>query len=179
MPDNSYYSTTAWQPEQNSRPRRRGQLEQRSRSFRFQWAAGQKLSKEYVSDVVPGDFLETWPPGQDEDTNWYVEQGRGKEKKRVPIAWINYESIRWATLPSSSWLWLILKGFAKVIIFGGGALLLLQLLEIVFLSGRNPAPYITEFFLPALLYVGAPCAAVWGGGKLHGALLPQLDLQRP
>ena len=164
MPDNSYYSTTAWQPEQNSRPRRRGQLEQRSRSFRFQWAAGQKLSKEYVSDVVPGDFLETWPPGQDEDTNWYVEQGRGKEKKRVPIAWINYESIRWATLPSSSWLWLILKGFAKVIIFGGGALLLLQLLEIVFLSGRNPAPYITEFFLPALLYVGAPCAAVWGGG---------------
>lgn len=53
MPESSYYSTTAWQPERDSRPRRRGQLDKPSRSFRFQWTTGQKLSKDYVPDLVP------------------------------------------------------------------------------------------------------------------------------
>lgn len=160
------------QPGLDEKPRRRGQLDIRSRSFRFQWAAGEKLSKGYVPDVVPGDFLETWPPGQDEDSNWYIEKGHGKEKKKVPIAWINQESIRWATLPSSSWRWLISKAFAKFILLGGGALLLLQLLEAVFLSDRNPTPYIKEFFIPALVYVGGPCAVVWSGVSLIERLFP-------
>jgi len=86
MAETAYYSQTAWDPERDERPRRRGQLDTRSKNFRFQWAAGQKLPKQYLPDVVPGDFMETWPPGQDEDTNWYVEKGSGKEKNKEPIA---------------------------------------------------------------------------------------------
>lgn len=179
MPESSYYSPTAWHPEQDTRPRHRGHLEKRSRGFRLQWAAGQKLDKEYVPDVVPGDYLETWTPGQDEDTNWYVEEGRGEEKKRVPVAWINQESIRWATLPRSSWRWLILKGFAKVILFGGGFLLFLQLVDVVFFSGRNPAQYLVEFFYPALSYVGVPCVAIWATISLIEHLFPSWIYKDP
>ncbi len=172
MADSTYYSPTAWQPGRDEKLRHRGQLDTRSRSFRFQWAAGQKLSKEYVTDVVPGDFLEIWPPGQGEDTNWYVGNGRGKEKGKAPIAWINHDSIRFATLPSSSWRWLLLKAFAKVILLAGGALLLLQLLDVVFLSDRNPVSYINGFFIPSLIYVGGPCVLVWSGVGLIERLFP-------
>src|SRR5690554_6500567 len=153
-----YYRATAWRSDQDTRPRRRGQLEQRSRSFRFQWAAGLKLSKEYVSDLVPGDFLETWPPGQDEDTNWYVGEGRGGGKKRVPTARINQESIRWATLPSSSWCWLVVKGFAKFLSTIGLGFITLASISMVFMLGRSWQSVFLDSYLPVVIYVGGPSA---------------------
>jgi hypothetical protein len=172
MAETAYYSQTAWDPERDERPRRRGQLDARSKNFRFQWAAGQKLPKQYLPDVVPGDFLETWPPGQDEDTNWYVEKGSGKEKNKEPIAWINQESIRYATLPSSSWRWLILKALAKFTVLAGIPLLLLNFLFVVFVLGAPPGPHILKFVIPALMYVGGPCALIWSGVNLIERLFP-------
>lgn len=164
MAESTYYSSTAWQPERDEDTRRRGQLDTRSRSFRFQWAAGQKLSKDYVRDLVPGDFLETWPPGQDEDTNWYVDQGNGKTKSKVPIAWINQESIRYATLPSSSWRWLLLKIFAKFSLILGGGLLFLTFLSVTFFMSDtdiDKRQLFEEGFLPIIVYGGGGCALIW------------------
>lgn len=175
MAESTYYSPTAWQSGREEKPGRRGQLDTRSRSFRFQWAAGQKLPKEYIRDLVPGDFLETWPPGQDEDTNWYVEQGYGKEKRKVPIAWVNQESIRWATLPSSSWRWLLLKVFAKFTLILGAAGILLASLSIALFvddSDIEKRQLFVEGFLPMIVYGGGGCALIWGAISLIERLFP-------
>lgn len=124
MSEGSYYSPTAWQPERESRPRRRGQLDKRSRSFRFQWAVGQKLAKDYVPDLVPAGFLRTWHA---KNIDADIELGernaqrlRDERKCDKPIGWIDHESIRYATLPNSSWRWLLLKVFAKFTLILGG-----------------------------------------------------------
>jgi len=174
-----YYRATAWQPERESLPRRRGQMDRRSRSFRFQWTAGQKLSKDYVPDLVPGDFLETWPPGQDEDTNWYVEEGRGREKKRVPMAWINQESIRWATLPSSSWRWLIVKGFAKFLSTIGLGFITLASISMVFMLGRSWQSVFLDSYLPVVIYVGGPSALIWATITLIESFFPSWIYKDP
>ena len=123
MAESTYYSPTAWQAGREEKRSRRGQLDTRSRSFRFQWASGQKLSKTYVQDLVPANFLRTWHA---KDIDADVETGkknaqrlRDEGKCDKPIGWIDQESIRFATLPSSSWRWLLLKAFAKVILLGG------------------------------------------------------------
>lgn len=170
--ENTYYSPTAWQPERDGSPRHRRPLDSRSKSFRFQWSAGQKLLKSYVPDLVPGDFLETWPPGQNEDSNWYVEHEQSGAKRRVPVAWMNHESIRWVTLPGSSWNWLMLKGFAKLILLGGGAILLVHLIEVAFRSDRDTTSYLVGFFIPSLVYIGGPCLAIWAGVSLIESLFP-------
>lgn len=179
MSEGSYYSSTAWQPEQSGRPRRRGQFDKRSRSFRVQWAAGQKLSKDYASDVVPGDFLETWPPGQDEDTNWYVEQGRGAEKRRVPIAWINQESIRWATLPSSSWRWLVLKAFAKFLSTIGALFFTLVCIIMLLTVERHWQSLLTDFYIPVMFYGGGTSALIWATITLTEHFLPSWIYKDP
>ncbi|WP_430415994.1 hypothetical protein [Marinobacter adhaerens] len=182
MFETSYYGPTAWHPERDSSPRHRGQLDQRSRGFRFQWEAGQKLSKEYVPNMVPGDFLETWLPGQDEDTNWYVEEGRGEERKRVPMAWINQESIRWATLPGSSWRWLLLKVFAKFTLILGGVGIFLASVAVTLLldvSAEEKRQLFQEGFLPIVVYGGGGCALIWGGGSLIEHLFPSWIYKAP
>lgn len=179
MAESNYYSPTAWQSGRDSKPRRRGKVDTRSRSFRFQWAAGQKLSKEYFPDLVPGDFLETWPPAQDEDTNWYVEKKYGKEIRKVPVAWISHESIRYATLPKSSWHVLLLRVFAKYIIILGAAALSIDFLSIVFFGGRSLEGYITNAYIPAILYIGGPCALIWGAISLIERLFPSVIYKAP
>lgn len=179
MAESSYYSPTAWQPGRDSKPRRRGQLDTRSRSFRFQWAAGQALSKEYLSDVVPGDFLETWPPDQDEDTNWYVKKRHGKGITKVPVAWINHESIRYATLPSSSWRWLIVKAFAKFLSTIGVLVFTLICITMLITVEDNWRSLLKEFYIPVMFYGGGSCVLVWGAISLIERLFPSVIYKDP
>lgn len=183
MPDSPYYSSTALCPGGDSRRVRRGDLDKRSRSFRFQWAAGQKLSKTYSPDLVPAGFLRTWHA---KDIDADVELGernaqrlRDEGKCDKPIGWIDHESIRYATLPSSSWHLLLLKVFAKYIIILGAAALFIDFLSIVFFGGRSLEGYITNAYIPEILYIGGPCALIWGAISLIERLFPSVIYKDP
>lgn len=183
MSEGSYYSPTAWQPERERHPRRRGQLDKRSRSFRFQWAAGQKLSKDYVPDLVPASFLRTWHA---KDIDADVELGeksaqrlRDEGKCDKPIGWIDQESIRYATLPSSSWRWLIVKGFAKFLSTVGLAFFTLASISMVFILGRNWQSVLLDSYLPVVIYGGGPCALIWATISLIERLFPSWIYKDP
>lgn len=179
MAESTYYSPTAWQPGGDEKPRRRGQLDTRSRSFRFQWAAGQKLPKSYVLDLVPAQFLRTWHAKdidadlEKDERNAQRLRDEGKCDKQV--GWINHESIRWATLPSSSWRWLLLKVFAKFTLILGGGLSLLTYLSIALFMNDNDIDkrqLFVEGFLPIIVFGGGGCVLIWGAISLIERLFP-------
>ncbi len=179
LADSSYYGPTAWQADKEEPLRKRRTPDTRSARFRFQWAAGQKLSKNFIQDLVPGDFLETWTPDQDEDTNWYVEKGRGAGKKKVPIAWMDHESVRWATLPGSTWRWVILKGLAKFLLTVGLIFFTLASISLVFMVDRSWHSVFFETYLPVVIKVGGPCMLIWGGISLLERLFPAFIYKSP
>ncbi len=178
MSEATYYSETAWRPGADApvtrRPRPRPDF--RSRSFRLQWEAGRKLSKRYIPDLVPGDFLDLWRPRLGDKSVTYTE---GENQEKVPVAWMNHESFRWTTLPKSAWRWLIIKGFAKFIFLAGVPLLFITFLHVYLFSNEHLAASVDEYFLPVLLYGGGSCLSLWGGISVLERLFPRFLYRSP
>ncbi|MFL1485747.1 hypothetical protein [Marinobacter sp. LN3S78] len=175
MSEQAYYSTTAWRPTDDSgdRKRPRPQLDVRSRSFRMQWEAGRKLSKSYIPDLVPGDFLENWRPRLGDESTIYVEKGQladealprtdGDENEKVPMAWMNHESFRWTTLPKFAWRWLLVKAIAKFLLIAGTPILLLSLLHFYVFLNEHFEGVFRDAFIPTVFYGGGmPVPLGWG-----------------
>lgn len=181
MSEPAYYDKTAWRPDENPGPKRRPRprLDTRSASFRSQWTAGQKLAKHYVKDLVPGNFLELWPPDLEEDSATYVEVGKGAEKRKEPVAWMTHESFRWTTLPTSAWVWLLSKAIARVIIITGVPLAIMTNILLLIADVGTFDEMVYEAWLPAIKYIGAPCLILWFGVGFLERFSPDLIYKSP
>ncbi|AZR41415.1 hypothetical protein [Marinobacter salarius] len=183
MAETAYYSSTAWNPGRDEKPRRRGQLDTRSRNFRFQWAAGQKLPKSYVPDLVPSSFLRTWHA---KDVDADVEMGvgnaqrlRNEGKCDKPVGWIDQESIRYATLPSSSWRWLIVKAFAKFLSTIGALVFTIICISMLITVEDDWRSLLQEFYIPVMFYGGGTSVLIWGIISLIERLFPRWIYKDP
>lgn len=178
MSEQAYYSTTAWRPANDGggSKRPRPQPDTRSRSFRMQWEAGRKLSKSYIPDLVPGDFLDLWRPRLEDKSVSYMD---GEKGEKAPVSWMNHESFRWTTLPKFAWRWLLVKAIAKFILLAGSPLLFVTFLYIWWIETEHIQGYIEEAFLPTILYGGGACLFLWGGISLCERLFPDFMYAAP
>ena len=181
MTQRLWYAPTAWGPDNETFTA--SEPDQRSRWFRLSWEAGEKLSKRYVPDVVPDDFLKTWTPEGVKRTDRVVEEARAEEaaggEKYDPVGWMNHESIRWATLPASSMFWLLMKGGGRFAFW----CLAVVLVPTIILMGvqvhfENTAHFIYEMIRLAMLFLTLPLAA-WTLGSLVERFFPHWVYKRP
>ena len=178
MSEIAYYSDTAWRSSDDEAPQGHPgpNPDTRSRSFRIQWESGRKLSKHYIPDLVPGDFLDLWRPRLGDQSTTYIED---ENKEKVPVSWMNHESFRWTTLPKFAWRWLLVKGVARFLLIAGAPVLFVTFLHVYFLSNEHLADSIEEFFLPVILYGGGTCLVLWGGISLCERLFPRFMFRPP
>ena len=175
------YGSNAWLPKENGAPRRhsRPKRDRRSPAFRRQWLAGRKLNKEYERDLVPGNFLELWPPHLDEDSTTYMEEGSGKDKRKVPVAWMTHESFRWTTIPKSSWRWLLTKAIARFIILVGTPFVALAFVLLILSDTYTLESLLLDSGVKFFKYVGAPCLILWFGIGFLERFFPDLIYKFP
>lgn len=163
-----------------SRPTR----DNRSKSFRFQWASGQKLPTGVARDLVPSDFFETWHAKEmdaalDQDKA-AEEQAKREGKPFNPIGWISGRSIRGASPPKSTWMWLLAKGVSRFLIFFfGGLIIAAQLLVYLFVEDVDPALVFWQATVPALLLNCLVFGAIWALVGFLEKFFPQLIYKAP
>lgn len=181
MSQSSYYADTAWHP--NAAPPRRFNTDTRSGWFCTNWTSGEALPKRYVKDLVPAKFMETWNPEAINEDERIEKERRAREQAGGeaynPVGWIDHESIRWATLPASSWFWLVLKG-------GGKTLFCVTVPAAIFVIFafyvQVDYPTTSHFLADALNTISILCGpflAAWTLGSLVERFLPHWVYKAP
>lgn len=153
--------------------------------FRKGWTMGAPLSKGRLSGLYPPKFLEIWGPKDmvesDETIKGFEAEAEQGGEPFEPMGWINGESIRYATLPKSSWalLWMQYGGrFAFLMLFP------LYLLVILFgWLQVHENPRLMSLFLggaiDTILFLFVPLLLCWGTGWLLEKKFPHFIYRAP
>lgn len=179
----SGYSPTAYRSNRKAPPPK--EASQQSALFRKSWTMGPSLPRGKLSGLYPPNFLRTWGPVEVEEDEenlrrFKTEAANGGEPFD-PVGWINGDSIRYATLPKTSWALLWMQHGGRILFTW---LFPIFLLVMVVIWTQVPEQMgISEFFwdgiFPLLIFMFLPMLLCWGFGRLIEEKFPELVYQAP